>query len=101
MNTLTLLLASLVSSTTVLGAEKVFTELTDNTFMDFIGSNSVVFVDFYADWCSHCKDFEPVFEEIAEHFKGKIPVGRINAPEYTDFSLSQGINSLPTIRLYM
>lgn len=101
MNTFALLLTSIVSSATVLGAEKAFTELTDKTFTNFIRSSPVVFVDFYADWCSHCKAFEPVFEEIAEHFKGKIPVGRINAPNYMDLSLSQGINSLPTIRLYM
>lgn len=95
-----LLLLSLASSV-VLGTEKAFTELDDKTFTDFVTGAPVAFVDFYADWCSHCKAFEPVFEQVAEHFKGKIPVGRINAPNYMEFSTSQGIKALPTLRLYV
>lgn len=89
------------ASSSVLGEEKAFTELDDKTFNDFVTSSPAVFVDFYADWCAHCRAFEPTFEEIAEHYKGKMPVGRLNAPNFVDFSLSQGINSLPTIRLYV
>ena len=76
-------------------------ELDDKSFTSFTTSKSVVLVEFYADWCSHCKAFEPVFESIAEHFKSKVSVGRINAPEYMDLAKSQGIKALPTIKIYM
>ena len=76
-------------------------ELNDKSFASFTTSRSVVLVEFYADWCSHCKAFEPVFESLAEHFKANVSVGRINAPEYMDLSRSQGIKALPTIKIYM
>lgn len=40
--------------------------ITDADFDDYIKSDGIVFVDFYADWCMPCKKFKPTYEKFAE-----------------------------------
>lgn len=42
----------------------------DKNFKNIVlDSNKVTLVDFYADWCRHCKNLMPVIEQVAEIFK--------------------------------
>ena len=40
--------------------------LTENTFAETIQGNSIVFVDFWAQWCGPCSNFAPVYENASE-----------------------------------
>ena len=43
-------------------------DLNEETFDDFIKSNPLVLVMFYAPWCGHCKRLKPIFNEAAKYF---------------------------------
>jgi len=40
----------------------------DNYEDEVINSDKDVFLDLWAPWCSACKNFEPVLEDIAKAF---------------------------------
>lgn len=39
--------------------------LSQDTFSQVIQKHRFVFVDFFADWCSHCRDLAPTWEKLA------------------------------------
>lgn len=56
-----------------------------------------VIVDFYADWCGPCKRVAPVLEELAETYKGKISIYKVNTDQEQELSAAFGIQSIPTL----
>ena len=53
-------------------------------------------IDFYADWCGPCKIVAPVLEGLAEDFKGKIDVFKVNTEEEQELASAFGIKSIPS-----
>jgi len=53
-------------------------------------------IDFYADWCGPCKMVAPVLEGLAEDFKGKIDVFKVNTEEEQELASAFGIRSIPS-----
>lgn len=89
--------------------------------------NEYLFVDFYASWCSHCRQLAPTWEtlaevmtDVAEHVldqmeheyseeelehakKIELPVmiAKIDCVEHRDVCMSQGLMAYPTLRLFV
>lgn len=71
-------------------------KLNTSNFDETIKENSVVLVDFYADWCGPCKMLAPIIEEIAaEH--SEITVGKVNVDESPELAQRFGMVSIPTL----
>jgi thioredoxin 1 len=76
-------------------------EFTDANFeAEVITSQLPVLVDFWAPWCGPCKILEPVVEEIAGLFEGKLKVGKMNTDDNRDTAAKYGIMSIPTIIIF-
>jgi thioredoxin 1 len=76
-------------------------ELTDKNFEDnVLKSKLPVLVDFSAQWCMPCKMVEPVIEELAKEYEGKIKVGKLNVDENPQTVAKYGIMSIPTVVLF-
>mgnify|MGYP002725698348 CR=1 FL=1 len=80
--------------------EKATVTLTDDNWDKIINSSSgPVVVDIWASWCGPCKLIGPIVDELAEEFKGKVTVGKLNSEE-NNKSRELGIRSIPTLLFY-
>ena len=75
------------------------TEITKDTFNDTINNNNIVLVDWWAEWCSPCRSFAPVFEEASEKHTD-IVFGKIDTETQPELAAMARITSIPTIMAF-
>ncbi len=54
-------------------------------------------IDFYADWCGPCKMIAPIIEELANTYKGKLNVWKVDTDVQSELAVEFGISSIPTL----
>lgn len=72
---------------------------TDTFQKEVLESEIPVLVDFWAPWCTHCRDLEPLLEEFAEN-TDKIRTGKVNIDEEPALAQQYNIRSIPTVVLF-
>ncbi|WP_454780897.1 thioredoxin family protein [Legionella sp. WA2022007384] len=68
-------------------------------FQSLIEENSIVFIDFWADWCAPCKQFSKVYEQVAEHFPN-IKFAKVNIEAEQQLSDFFEIRSIPHLMVF-
>ena len=74
--------------------------LSVDDFNQFINSEKVVLVDYYAKWCAPCKIMEPYLDEISSEFSKNLELVRINYDENLPLVRSLEVYGLPVLQLY-
>jgi len=54
-------------------------------------------VDFYADWCRPCKMVEPILQELAQEYQGKLNIYRVDTQAQQELAAAFGIRSIPSM----
>lgn len=67
---------------------------------EVLQSEKLVLVDFWATWCGPCKMIAPVLEQIAEEYKEKVKIGKVNVDEESEIAGQYQILSIPTLILF-
>jgi len=85
-------------------------------FHGVVKSHDMIMVNFYADWCGHCRQFAPTWIKFKEHAESEavaktvvmedgtsrvnFKVLRINCVAFANTCQEQGIQAFPTVRMY-
>jgi len=77
------------------------THISDTTFEEeVLKSELPVLVDFWASWCAPCHMIIPSLEYLAQTYKDKIKVKKLNVDENTKIPSKYRIMSIPTLLLF-
>ncbi len=75
--------------------------VTDTSFKEEVLESDIpVLVDFWAPWCGPCRMVAPVVDEIADQYKDKVKVVKLNTDENPNVASQYGIRSIPTIMIF-
>lgn len=75
--------------------------VSDETFArEVLQSDTPVLVEFWAEWCPHCRMVGQVIAEIAEERAGSLTVRSFNADENPTTMLTYRVMALPTLLLF-
>lgn len=85
---------------TTLTSGNINNGMTIQQYDELLGSDKLVLVDFYADWCAPCREIKPYLEEISKEMSDNVLVVRINVDENPGLSSSMKIDAIPELRIY-
>ncbi len=69
-------------------------------FVNIINSSKPVLVDFYADWCSPCKQMPPILKEVKSELKENVRIIKVNVDKNPAIATRYQIRSIPTVIIF-
>lgn len=80
--------------------EELVIELHDATFDQVVKEHHLLVVDCWAAWCGPCKLVEPIIEELASEYEGKITFGKLNVDFNPSVTGKFRVMSIPTLLIF-
>jgi len=73
-------------------------EITSQNFeAEVLKSEQPVMVDFFATWCGPCQILAPTVEELAQEYKGKAKIGKLDIDQNQELASQYQVMSVPTL----
>ncbi len=76
-------------------------EFTDANFQqEVLQSDKVTLIDLWAEWCGPCRMMSPVVEELANEYKDRVVIGKLNVDDNPEVPTSYNVRGIPTFLLF-
>ncbi len=80
----------------------LFRNINDESFEKEVLQSSVpVLVEFGAEWCGPCRQMEPLLEQMAAEWDGKVRLAKLDVDESVNTVLKFQVMSVPTVILFV
>ena len=77
-------------------------EINDANFDAMVIESEVpVLVDFGAEWCHPCKQLDPIVEEIAGEWDGRVRIVKLDIDANINSAMRFGVMGVPTLLLFI
>jgi thioredoxin 1 len=77
------------------------TIVSDATFeQDVLNAETPVLVDFWAEWCSPCKQIAPLLKEISDEYGERLTIAKLNIDENPKTPNKYRVQGIPTLLLF-
>jgi thioredoxin 1 len=75
--------------------------INEDTFKtEVLDSSQPVLVDFSAVWCPPCKMLDPIVQQLAGEWEGKVKVVKIDSDENPNLVMQFGVMGIPTLLFF-
>jgi len=75
--------------------------VTDANFAEEIErSHGLAVVDFWAVWCGPCRIVAPIVEQLAEEYRGRVKVAKLDVDSNPETAMRYNIRSIPSILFF-
>jgi thioredoxin 1 len=82
-------------------ASENVTEVTDATFeAEVLKSEVPTLVDFWAVWCGPCKQIAPTVDALANEYKGRLKVAKMDVDHHQIVPQQYQVRSIPTLLIF-